>query len=191
LPESWDVSDSYAVKHIPLSEMMHWEAAACNAAAMFKAGVPFAFSASGLNDIGQTMEMLQKSVKAGLPAKEALRALTSTPAKMIAADNRIGQIKLGMEASFFLTNDTLFHPGNRIVQTWVQGIQYDNEPYQTNDIRGKWNVLAEGFPNMELNISQTTPRAEGQINIGKKEAKSTIKLSGTRIDISVSHPDLQ
>ena len=190
LPESWDVSDSYAVKHIPLSDMMHWEAAACNAAAMFKAGVPFAFSSAGLNDIGLTTEMLHKAVKAGLPAKEALRALTSTPAKMIAADNRIGQIKSGMEASFFLTNDTLFHPGNRIVQTWVQGISYDNEPYQTSDIRGKWNVLAEGYPNMELNISQTSPRAEGQISIEKKEAKSTIKLSGTRIDITVSHSEL-
>jgi imidazolonepropionase-like amidohydrolase len=190
LPEGWNVSDSYTTQHLPLSEIMHWEAAACNAAAMFKAGVSFAFSASGLTDLTQTTEMLHKAVKAGLPAKEAIRALTATPAKMIAAETRIGQIKMGMEASFFLTNDTLFHPGNRIVQTWVQGVPYDNESFQTPDIRGKWNVLADGLPNLELNISQTTPKAEGQISIGNKEAKSTIKLSGTRIDITVSHPEL-
>ena len=191
LPEGWDLNDTYAARHVPLSDLMHWEAAATNAAAMYRAGVPFAFSAAGLKDVGQTIEMLRKAVDAGLPAKEAIRALTETPAKMISAENRIGSIRTGMEASFFLTNDTLFHPGNRIVQTWVQGISYDSDPYQTTDIRGKWIIQPEGFPDMQLDLKQSAPRAEGNVRIGNIPAKTIISISGSRIDLQISHPDLE
>ena len=129
LPEGWDMNDTYAARHIPLSDLLHWEAAATNAAAMYRAGVTFSFTTSGLKDVSQTMDMLAKAVKAGLPAKEALRAITFNPAKMIGAENRIGSLKVGMEASFFLSSDTLFHPSNRIVQTWIQGTAYESEPF--------------------------------------------------------------
>lgn len=188
LPEGWDVNDTYAARHIPLSELLHWEAAATNAAAMYRAGVTFSFTSSGLKDVSQTIEMLAKAVKAGLPAKEALRAITFTPAKMIGAENRIGSLKVGMEASFFLSSDTLFHPSNRIVQTWIQGTAYESEPFQTKDLRGKWTLTAEGFPESVLDISQGAPRYEANILVGKESAKASLSASGSRVDIQFTHP---
>ena len=189
LPEGWDLSDAYAAQNISLESLLHWEAAATNAAKMYRQGIPFAFSAASLKDVSQTLEQLSKMVKAGLPAREALRAMTYTPAKMLGAENRVGSLKAGMEANFFLMGDTLFHPSSRILQTWVQGVAYDVELASAGDVRGKWSLKAAAYLEVILDIKQGNPRPEASVMVGGKSSKSTISLSGSRIDLQFSLPE--
>ena len=52
-----------------------------------KAGIPFALSG------GHLLEQARFATRFGLPADEALRAITSTPAKLLGLENRVGTIE--------------------------------------------------------------------------------------------------
>lgn len=59
---------------------------------LLKAGVPFAFSG------GHLLEQARFGTRFGLPADDALRAITSTPAKLLGIDKRVGTLSIGCDA---------------------------------------------------------------------------------------------
>lgn len=59
---------------------------------LLKAGVPFAFSG------GHLLEQARFAARFGLPADEALRAITSSPAKILGIDKRVGALSVGSDA---------------------------------------------------------------------------------------------
>lgn len=64
------------------------------------AGVSFALTG------GQLLEQAQFAVRRGLPAEAALAAITSTPAKLLGVDGRVGAIAVGRDADLVaLTGD--------------------------------------------------------------------------------------
>ena len=94
-PTPFDVSDPYLSRLIGLDELKHWELAPSNAARVHMAGIRFAFTTDGLNDVGSTWSAVRKCIQHGLPADAALAALTEVPAAMVGAENRVGQIQPG------------------------------------------------------------------------------------------------
>jgi imidazolonepropionase-like amidohydrolase len=57
-----------------------------------KAGVPFALSG------GQLLDQARFATRFGLPADQALRAITSTPAKLLGLEKKVGTIGVGRDA---------------------------------------------------------------------------------------------
>ena len=57
-----------------------------------KAGIPFALSG------GHLLEQARFATRFGLPADEALRAITSTPAKLLGIEKRVGTLSVGADA---------------------------------------------------------------------------------------------
>ena len=112
----------------PLRTLRQRAGAPSVAAALDKAGVPFAFASDGLQDPGDFLKNVGKAVKAGLPRDAALRALTLGAATIAGAADRLGSIERGKIASLVITQGDLFDDKVVIKHVFVGGRQVVLEP---------------------------------------------------------------
>lgn len=91
------------------------------AAALAKAGVPFAFSTDGLNEPRDFIKNAAKAVQSGLPREDALRALTLQAATIAGAADRIGSLEPGKVANILVTEGDLFDEKMQIRHVFVGG----------------------------------------------------------------------
>jgi imidazolonepropionase-like amidohydrolase len=69
---------------------------------LHEAGIPFALTG------GKLLDQARIAVRHGLPPEVALAAITSSPAKLLGIDNRVGSLDVGRDADFLvLTGDPL------------------------------------------------------------------------------------
>jgi len=105
----------------PLAVLRRRAAAPGVAAALDKAGVPFAFSSSGLRDMAAFVKNVGRAVKAGLPEEAAVRALTLGAATMAGAPDRLGAIEKGRIANLIVTKGGLFDDAMSVAHVFVAG----------------------------------------------------------------------
>ncbi len=139
-PKPYDVEDPFDAQLVSLADMKHWEMAPANAALLKKQGVTFAFSLHGLKDTKSFWSNLHKTVEHGLTKGDALRALTSSPAKMVNAQKDLGTISKGKFANLLITSGDLFEKGTEILQNWVQGEQHVVKTHDFTDLRGTYEL---------------------------------------------------
>ena len=90
-------------------------------AALEKAGITFAFSATGLREPRDFVRNAARAVRAGLSPDAALRALTLDAAKIAGADARVGSIDKGKIANLVITDGELFEEGTKVKHVFVDG----------------------------------------------------------------------
>ncbi len=79
-----------------------------NAAAVFQAGVPLALATGGMSSPDDFLKNVRLAVAAGLPAEEALKALTITPAGLFGVADVLGTLEPGKIANLTLTHGDVF-----------------------------------------------------------------------------------
>lgn len=139
-PEALDVEDPYDAEHVSLAELKHWELAPTNAAELEKNYVQFCFTSADLKDKGQFLSNVRKSILYGLSEKTALKALTTNPALFIGVQDKVGALKSGMYANFFISNKNIFEDDAIIYQHWVNGTQNIYGDINMPDVRGTYQV---------------------------------------------------
>jgi imidazolonepropionase-like amidohydrolase len=175
-PNALQVDDPQDVVMIPLADMKHWELAPSNPAAVAKAGIPFSLTTGGLKDKKEFWANVRKAIEYGLSEKEALKALTLTPAQLIKADNQIGSLKKGMLANFIITSDNLFNEQSTIYENWVQGHKYVVNQLPVTDIRGIYDLKVGDQSGLKLLVSGQAGNPEFAIQSGK----DTLKVKASR-----------
>lgn len=87
-----------------------------------QADVRFAFQSGGAswNDV---MNNVRSAVTNGLPADQALRALTIVPAEILGVSNRMGTIEVGKIANLTVATGDIFSAPARISQLFIDGQQ--------------------------------------------------------------------
>jgi imidazolonepropionase-like amidohydrolase len=90
-------------------------------AALAKAGVPFGFSTSGLEEPKDFIKNAAQAVQNGLGRDEALRALTIQAATIAGAAERIGSLERGKIANVLVTEGDLFDEKMQIRHVFVDG----------------------------------------------------------------------
>lgn len=94
-------------------------------AALEKAGVPYAFTSGGLQNLGDFIRNAARVVKEGnVPADATLRALTVNAARLAGAADRLGTIEKGKIANLLVTEGDLFENG-RVRHVFVDGRPVD------------------------------------------------------------------
>ncbi|MBX7051137.1 MAG: amidohydrolase family protein [Flavobacteriales bacterium] len=139
-PDAYDVSDPYVTRLVSLEEMKHWELAPANCGMLAKEKINFAITSSGLQDKNAFLKNLRKAVKRGLTEQDALKALTTTPARLIRADKEIGRLQPGYWANFIITSKNIFEDDAIIHENWVQGKPYVIEQIKKKSIAGKYQL---------------------------------------------------
>lgn len=147
----------------------HWEQAPSNLALLNQAGVEFAVTPAGLNDVKKEFwQRLREAVKRGLPADKALAGLTTVPAKLIGEQRRLGSLAAGRIANIIVARGDLFTDDNAAIElAFVDGQPYTTEAWGRFDPRGTW----------EIGSAPTTSGAT-LWNITGTLAKPQLKLNG-------------
>ena len=128
---------------VNLADLRHWERAPANAAALAKAGVPFALTTFKLKDKKDFWPNLRKAVKQGLSADTALAALTTVPASIAGVADKLGKIAPGYQADLVLASGDLFADGE-IVATWVRGQQHSIKAVAPVAFAGEYQLAVAG-----------------------------------------------
>lgn len=154
-PEPYDVTDPFDARNISYAQMKDWELAPTNPAALEKAGIRFAITSYGLNNSRDFWTNLQKAMDFGLTEKQALKALTVTPAEMLGITNQVGTLAKGKMANFIITSDDLFKKDNIIYENWIEGRQYVVSKMNVADLRGTYTLTGDGLHAITLRITGT------------------------------------
>jgi imidazolonepropionase-like amidohydrolase len=91
------------------------------AAALAKAGVPFAFATAGLSEPRDFIKNAAKAVQSGLAREDALGALTLQAATIAGAADRLGSLEAGKIANVLVTEGDLFDEKMQIKHVFVGG----------------------------------------------------------------------
>lgn len=142
-PEAPDVKDPYDAANVSYETLKHWELAPSNLSRVSSAGLTFAITSSDLKQRSSFLTNLRKAVKYGLPEKEALKALTFTPASIIGASDLVGALKKNMIANFLITSGNLFSDDCVIFENWVEGTPYRFVDLRMKDVRGTYSLKAD------------------------------------------------
>lgn len=143
-PKPYDVSDPFDAEELSLTEMKHWELAPTNPAQVANAGIEFAITTDVLKDVNDFWEAARKAYQHGLSEKDLLKALTTTPAKLIKAENLVGTLDKGKYANFIITSDNILSEKTVIFHNWVKGKPYVIQDLNAVDIRGKYELKLDG-----------------------------------------------
>ncbi len=173
-PQAYDVEDPYDAESVSLAELKHWELAPSNAAFLEKQKVDFCFTAAGLKDVNQFLKNIRKAVQSGLSEKMALRALTTNPAAFIKASDRVGALKNGYFAGFFITNKSIFEE-DAVVLAHNSGTEWTVfvDP-EMPDLRGNYSLsFVDKKYDLKLSGKAEKPSALVMVDSSKKEMKYT------------------
>ncbi|MFP5079401.1 amidohydrolase family protein [Pedobacter sp. JCM 36344] len=122
--KAYDVDDSVETRNITLAQMKGWELAPTNPGVLEKAGVKFAITSFGLEDIKDFWTNIRTAIENGLTEKQALLSVTEIPATMVGIADKVGTLEKGKLANFIVTSDSLFKKTNIIEENWVQGKRF-------------------------------------------------------------------
>ncbi len=150
-PEALDVEDPYDAELVQLSDLKHWELAPTNPAAFEKNQIPFCLTLADLKDKSKFMPNLRKAIQYGLSEKMALKALTTNPATFINMQDKLGAIKKGYFANFFISNVSIFEEEAYILEHWTNGIPSNYKDLQAPSIQGNY-VLNTSARNFKVSI---------------------------------------
>ncbi len=172
-PRAPDVATPEAAMTATLERLMHWDIAPENPGRLDRAGVTIALTTYGLRDAGTFLKSVRLAVERGLSSDSALRALTTTPAKLFGVDNRLGTVEAGKAASFVVTDGDLFASKTKVLETWVDGTRYEIKTPAPLDARGTWSVKLEttdaAAQEAQLLLAGTAEKLKGRLVLGDKQ----------------------
>ena len=134
-PAPPNVATVEAAREVTLEDLMHWDHAPENAARLQQAGISFAFTSHGLKNKSEFLSAVRKAVQRGLPAAEALRAMTIMPARLFGVQNKVGSIAEGKLANLCVADGRLLEEKAKVISTWVGGKRYEVTPEEPRDLR--------------------------------------------------------
>jgi imidazolonepropionase-like amidohydrolase len=95
-------------------------------AKLYEAGVQFSIAgASGAANANRLPLEAGAAAAYGLPADEAVKALTLYPAQILGLDDRIGALEEGLDATLLISDGTPVEYATQIEQVYVQGRKSD------------------------------------------------------------------
>jgi imidazolonepropionase-like amidohydrolase len=85
------------------------------------AGIPVAFYSAAEEGAVDLPLMAAFAVAKGMSPTAALRALTSDSAAMLAIEDRVGRIAVGLSADLVALSGAPFDPTTEVLRVWVAG----------------------------------------------------------------------
>jgi len=175
-PELPDVEDHLDAELVSVADLKHWELAPHNPRLLHEKNVEFILTSTELKDQKSFWAQLRKVVENGLPEDVALASLTTKPAKVLKLENQIGQMKAGLQASFFVSSGNIFKPGTQILENWVNGKKYIVNSIMDKTLTGDYSLSIGKDSSFRLRIEQKDGKSE--FTVLEKDTQKT-KMQGS------------
>lgn len=182
-PLAYDVEDAYDASNISFADLKHWDMAPVNPFALEKYFIPFALTTADLKEKKDFWKNLRKAIKYGLSEKQALKALTTTPAEMLNLSDKLGKLKPGMIANFIVASGNLFDEKTILYENWIQGKMYRLKDYNLVDIRGNYD-LKYGSQQQQLIIEGEADKPKGKLIIDTAKTTVNITVAGSSVALT-------
>lgn len=143
---------------------------------LHEAGIPFVFGSMGTsgNDV---RAHLRRMVARGLPADEALAALTTRPAELFGLSRRLGTVEPGKLANLVVTDGDYFAEGTRVRYVFVDGERFEVEAARpANDGDRRRNGGEAGAPPAAASVVGTWSYT---ITVGGDAVGGRLTIRGT------------
>jgi imidazolonepropionase-like amidohydrolase len=179
-PETPGVQLPEDALNVSLTDLRYWDEAPENPSRLAKAGVRFALTTATLKDAGSFPANLRKAIERGLSAKDALAALTTTPATLFGVASKLGTLESGKIANVVVADGDLFGEKTKIRETWVDGRRYEVKPKPEVDPRGTWRAqLARAtVDTLAIVLKGEAESVSGTVGSRGKETKATTASFG-------------
>jgi imidazolonepropionase-like amidohydrolase len=185
-PAPFDMTDPYTARFVSLRDLKRWELKPYNPYFLYRAGIPFAITSHGLKKKSEFLKNIKKAIKHGLPKKEALRALTQTPAEFLKVDEQLGTMEQGKIANFLVVKGDLFEKG-QIYENWSQGDRKIFKDVHLVDSRGTYDLNIKNFV-YELKVSGEAEKPKAKIYV--YEVKTDVN-GNSKMDTSILKCDFK
>lgn len=178
-PKAPQIEATEDADSIDLRTMMDWEQAPTNPRRLIQGGATVALTTANLKSRDKFLDNLRQAIKEGLTEDEALAALTTTPAKMLAIDKVMGRIEQGSVANLAIIEGTgeLFGKDRTVTALWINGNRIEMKPTPPVNPLGTWSVTLNGEnePKFDLLITgkPESPELELQLSETKTKARAT------------------
>lgn len=183
-PDAIDVEDPLDAEQASLTDLKHWEMAPSNLAALEKNYVQFCITTADLKDKSIFLKNIRKAIAYGLSEKTALRALTYNPANFIGVQDKIGSLKQGMFANFFISSKPIFEEDAIIHETWSNGEKHVYNDLSIPNISGSYE-LSYGTTINKLTINREQENYTGLIVLKDSlKAKANIAFKNNLLTLS-------
>jgi len=177
-PEPPDVASPDSALDVTLETLQHWELAPSNPAFLAAAGIEFALTADGLDDVDEEFwKNLRLAVERGLPADTALAALTTVPAGLMDMTDTLGTLEGGKIANLVVADGDLFSDEEAAIEiVFVDGQPYPLDAFDAPKPEGRWEV-SFAARSAEWEIRANDERLE--LAIGEEEYQG--RIDGERV----------
>lgn len=190
-PEAMDVEDPYDAEQVTLSDLKHWEMAPVNLSALEANFIQFCITSADLKNKADFLKNVRKAVKYGLSEKTALRALTYNPANFIGVQDKVGSLKQGMYANFFISSKAIFDEEAVIYETWSNGIKHLYNDLNLADITGNYNLSA-GTVNYKIDIKKDQENYNGMVYLyDSLKSKANVSFKNNLLTLSFPYDSTQ
>jgi imidazolonepropionase-like amidohydrolase len=139
--DAWKVADDLKkhdipvivgpVMSLPVERDDPYDAPYANAAKLYRAGVRFCIRSTGSSNARNLPYEAAMAVSYGLPADEALKAVTIYPAEILGVGDQLGSIDTGKRANLVLTNGDLLQPSTQVLGLFIDGKPLEPTSKQT------------------------------------------------------------
>jgi len=171
-----------------------------NAAAVFEAGVPLALATGGMSSPSNFLKNVRLAVAAGLPAEEALKALTVTPANIFGVSEILGTLEPGKIANLTVTHGDVFTDEDAFVAyVFVDGRRDTFEKPKapaaggSGMAAGSWTVsvaiMGEAAAGT-LELSQEGDAVTGTLSVEGQELDFEGTITDGLLELTGSIPDM-
>lgn len=186
-PDAIDVEDPFDAEQASLTDLKHWEMAPANLALLEKNYVQFCITSADLKDKSVFLKNVRKAIAYGLSEKTALRALTYTPANFIGVQDKVGSLKQGMLANFFISSKPIFEEDAIIHETWSNGVKFVYNDLSIPNIIGSYQ-LTHGSTTNKLTINREQENYSGLVFLKDSlKAKASVTFKNNLLTLSYSY----
>ncbi|MAN59383.1 MAG: amidohydrolase [Flavobacteriaceae bacterium] len=182
-PDAYDVSDPYAAKYLTLEQMRAWNQAPMNPKTLADNGVPFALTTFELKKPAEFKDKLNRAFEYGFDKTKALEALTTVPARLLGATDKLGTLEPGKHANFLITSGDIFDKKTTLYENWVQGNKYVVNTKDQKDIRGNY-ALSAGGKTYDVKISGDVAKPKAKVSMGDVEYPAKLEYSDNWVTLS-------
>jgi len=162
------------VKELNARVKKAYDNALAQAGKLEAAGIPFAFTTSGVKS-GDIMKAMRTMIANGLSEKAALAALTTNAAAILGINKVAGSIEKGKIANLIMSTDSIFAEDSQIKHVVVDGFVFDYETKAKKkapkDGEGKGAVKIEG--NWDYTSESPAGSGSGVLSIQKDGSNYT------------------
>ncbi len=160
-PDAYDVTDTFATKHLTIEEMRAWNQAPTNPKVLSENNIPFALTTYMLKSPDKFKAKLLKAIKYGFDKTKALESLTTVPARLLGKSDILGTLEKGKLANFLITSGDIFNKETILFENWVQGERHSFKPMNQKDIRGNYELSFQGKKyNLEISGKPFQPKGK-------------------------------